>query len=183
MQYVGLKCVDCGKNIVFHSDAACCDGCGGIIHRECLLNTNGICPSCKKIWVDAVGRRIYLYKCLVCGKTNLVQMDYCIQCNAKLSWDSVDELHNARKTIYSNIKSGILKGIISTLASLLIITFVLLMFWNTEVMYPLGRNMLCLVLVGIISTALLIGAAGAAIYGFKEIYIGYNNMCNYNKSK
>jgi hypothetical protein len=142
MQLAGTNCAICGKNVLLDSDASWCARCASVLHRECLEQANGICPSCQKPYEAPEGRFVFSRDCPECFRFMSQPEPHCRTCGARTRWDTQADYDDFLEEMKDTSRVCVLRGAAELGGAILCLLAIILMFTISK--FPLLLGVLLL---------------------------------------
>ena len=120
MQIAGKKCGICEQDISFVLHGTFCARCETPLHKECLIERNGICPFCVQPLEPSEKHYHYSKLCSRCGTLNTPSKNECRKCGNTTRWDTEKEYDAFRKEVNAGSPRMILGGVIHIITALII---------------------------------------------------------------
>ncbi len=142
MQLAGTNCAICRENVLLDSEATWCAHCASVLHRECLDQAKGVCPSCHGPYEAPEGRFVFSRACPECFRPMSQPQRQCETCGARTRWDTQAAYDDFLEEMKDTSRVCVLRGVAELGGGMLCMLAIILMFAISK--FPLLLSVLLL---------------------------------------
>jgi hypothetical protein len=89
MQLAGATCGLCQTGILLDADGTWCARCKSVLHRNCLIQADSVCPKCAQTYDKPENYFKLSEYCPECMRKNEPATERCPRCHTATCWDTV----------------------------------------------------------------------------------------------
>lgn len=170
MQVAGLECACCASRVQAAEDGTWCATCRSVLHRRCLEQRAGVCPSCRVAYTPPERRFAYSTFCPLCTRATGGAARSCSACGADTCWDTEEEYVRFRERYRRDGRRMFGLGLGAIVLGLALLALFLGLALPGA-LFPEGWPGLLLP-VGWVGTPILVVALLCSIYGIDRVRRG-----------
>src|SRR6266481_5527684 len=111
MQLAGTTCAICRKHVLIDCDATWCARCSSVLHRDCLSQGDGRCPTCLSAYEPPETHFVFSRVCPECFRPTNPPRPHCSACVARTRWDTQADYNNFVEQMKDTSRVYALRGI------------------------------------------------------------------------